>query len=98
MFSNEGSWLLRMGSAWSRINYRKREDGWLSITKFATREMGDLKTVHTVARARASNIVAVAIPCFHVVRRIGELGGYRWGLDQLQQDHSFEILSVRWMQ
>jgi AraC family transcriptional regulator of adaptative response/methylated-DNA-[protein]-cysteine methyltransferase len=33
-----------------------------------------------VARACASNPVAVVIPCHRVLRRDGGLGGYRWGL------------------
>ncbi|MFI5102994.1 MAG: bifunctional DNA-binding transcriptional regulator/O6-methylguanine-DNA methyltransferase Ada [Terriglobales bacterium] len=33
-----------------------------------------------VARACATNPVAVAIPCHRVVRQDGELGGYRWGI------------------
>jgi O-6-methylguanine DNA methyltransferase len=32
-----------------------------------------------VARACASNPVAVVIPCHRVVRGDGETGGYRWG-------------------
>jgi AraC family transcriptional regulator of adaptative response/methylated-DNA-[protein]-cysteine methyltransferase len=35
-----------------------------------------------VARACASNPVAIAIPCHRVVRRDGELGGYRWGIER----------------
>jgi len=35
-----------------------------------------------VARACASNVVAIAIPCHRVIRSTGELGGYRWGLDR----------------
>jgi AraC family transcriptional regulator, regulatory protein of adaptative response / methylated-DNA-[protein]-cysteine methyltransferase len=38
-----------------------------------------------VARACASNRVAVVIPCHRVVRESGELGGYRWGIDRKQQ-------------
>jgi len=37
-----------------------------------------------VARACATNPVAVAIPCHRVVRSNGEMGGYRWGLDRKQ--------------
>jgi len=33
-----------------------------------------------VARACATNPVAVAIPCHRVVRSDGDLGGYRWGI------------------
>jgi AraC family transcriptional regulator of adaptative response/methylated-DNA-[protein]-cysteine methyltransferase len=35
-----------------------------------------------VARACASNPVAIAIPCHRVVRGNGELGGYRWGIER----------------
>jgi AraC family transcriptional regulator, regulatory protein of adaptative response / methylated-DNA-[protein]-cysteine methyltransferase len=35
-----------------------------------------------VARACATNPVAIAIPCHRVVRETGEMGGYRWGMDR----------------
>lgn len=35
-----------------------------------------------VARACASNPVAVAIPCHRVVREDGQTGGYRWGMER----------------
>jgi len=35
-----------------------------------------------VARACASNPVALAVPCHRVVRGDGALGGYRWGVDR----------------
>jgi AraC family transcriptional regulator, regulatory protein of adaptative response / methylated-DNA-[protein]-cysteine methyltransferase len=35
-----------------------------------------------VARACASNRLALVIPCHRAVREDGELGGYRWGLDR----------------
>ena len=35
-----------------------------------------------VARACASNALAVVIPCHRVVRQGGELAGYRWGVER----------------
>jgi AraC family transcriptional regulator of adaptative response/methylated-DNA-[protein]-cysteine methyltransferase len=41
--------------------------------------------VRAVARAIASNPVAVIVPCHRVVRSDGALGGYRWGLKRKEQ-------------
>ena len=46
------------------------------------RSIGRPKASRAVARACASNPVAVAIPCHRVVRQDGSLGGYRWGIDR----------------
>lgn len=43
-------------------------------------ELGRPTAARAVARACASNRVAVLIPCHRVVRSDGELGGYRWGI------------------
>lgn len=42
--------------------------------------IGRPRAVRAVARACATNPVAIAIPCHRVIRGTGELGGYRWGL------------------
>jgi AraC family transcriptional regulator, regulatory protein of adaptative response / methylated-DNA-[protein]-cysteine methyltransferase len=42
--------------------------------------MGQPKAVRAVARACATNPVALVIPCHRVIREDQSLGGYRWGL------------------
>ncbi len=49
------------------------------------RKMGMPKATRAVARACATNPVAVAIPCHRVVREDGGLGGYRWGIGRKEQ-------------
>jgi AraC family transcriptional regulator of adaptative response/methylated-DNA-[protein]-cysteine methyltransferase len=44
--------------------------------------IGEPGAARAVARACATNAVAVLIPCHRVIRATGELGGYRWGLDR----------------
>jgi len=43
------------------------------------------RAVRAVARAIASNGVAVLVPCHRVVRKDGSLGGYRWGAGRKAQ-------------
>jgi AraC family transcriptional regulator of adaptative response/methylated-DNA-[protein]-cysteine methyltransferase len=46
------------------------------------REMGDPKATRAVARACATNRVAVVVPCHRVVGVSGSLTGYRWGVER----------------
>ena len=49
------------------------------------KKIGMPKAARAVARACATNPVAVAIPCHRVVREDGEMGGYRWGMARKEQ-------------
>ncbi|MGB6347330.1 MAG: methylated-DNA--[protein]-cysteine S-methyltransferase, partial [Methyloceanibacter sp.] len=44
--------------------------------------IGAPTAARAVARACASNRLAVAIPCHRVVRSDGSLSGYRWGVER----------------
>ena len=50
-----------------------------------SKKIGMPKATRAVARACATNPVAVAIPCHRVIREDGELGGYRWGIERKEQ-------------
>lgn len=49
------------------------------------RALGNPKATRAVARACATNRLAVVIPCHRVVREDGDLGGYRWGLERKER-------------
>jgi len=45
-------------------------------------ELGNPRATRAVARACASNRIAVVIPCHRVVRGDGDAGGYKWGMER----------------
>jgi AraC family transcriptional regulator of adaptative response/methylated-DNA-[protein]-cysteine methyltransferase len=49
------------------------------------RELGRPTAARAVARACASNRLALVVPCHRAVRETGELGGYRWGIERKQR-------------
>jgi len=59
------------------------------------REMGMPKSTRAVARACATNRVAVLVPCHRVVGVSGSLTGYRWGVERKRQLLEMERLGAR---
>jgi AraC family transcriptional regulator of adaptative response/methylated-DNA-[protein]-cysteine methyltransferase len=57
--------------------------------------MAYLSEPQRVAKACASNPVAVLIPCHRVVKADGSLGGYRWGTNRKAALLETEGVAVR---
>jgi AraC family transcriptional regulator of adaptative response/methylated-DNA-[protein]-cysteine methyltransferase len=64
--------------------YLQQEVAYGSVQSYqeVAEGIGQPKAARAVARACATNRVALVIPCHRVIRGSGELGGYRWGLDR----------------
>jgi AraC family transcriptional regulator of adaptative response/methylated-DNA-[protein]-cysteine methyltransferase len=65
---------------WEQL--RAIPSGQTSSYSEVARGIGQEKAVRAVARACATNPVALVIPCHRVIREDKSLGGYRWGLDR----------------
>jgi AraC family transcriptional regulator of adaptative response/methylated-DNA-[protein]-cysteine methyltransferase len=48
-------------------------------------KLGNPKAVRAVARACATNPVAVVTPCHRVIASSGKLSGYRWGIERKEK-------------
>ena len=76
------------GTAFQRLVWKALQDipagDSRSYTEMAA-AIGNPKAVRAVARACATNKVAVVIPCHRVVREDGSLGGYRWGMERKER-------------
>ncbi|MFZ5623533.1 MAG: bifunctional DNA-binding transcriptional regulator/O6-methylguanine-DNA methyltransferase Ada [Gemmatimonadota bacterium] len=48
-------------------------------------ELGAPGAARAVARACATNPIALVVPCHRVVREDGALGGYRWGIERKER-------------
>lgn len=59
------------------------------------RAIGKPGAAQAVGKAVGSNPVAWLIPCHRVIRRIGELGGYRWGAATKSAMIGFEASGAR---
>ncbi len=69
----------------------------MQIPRGETRSYADIaralkqpKAVRAVARAIATNPVAIAIPCHRVIGKDGSLTGYRWGVERKARLLKFE--------
>jgi AraC family transcriptional regulator, regulatory protein of adaptative response / methylated-DNA-[protein]-cysteine methyltransferase len=47
--------------------------------------LGQPKAVRAVARACATNPVAVVVPCHRVIGKDGKATGYRWGIGRKEK-------------
>ncbi len=56
--------------------------GAISSYSEIAKRIGASKSVRAVARAIASNRLAVAVPCHRVLCRDGSISGYRWGVER----------------
>lgn len=94
----EGADLTRQGALGSRLDLRGtvfQLRVWQALTQIPrgetrsyselAREMGEPNATRAVARACATNRVALIVPCHRVVGADGSLTGYRWGVERKRE-------------
>jgi AraC family transcriptional regulator of adaptative response/methylated-DNA-[protein]-cysteine methyltransferase len=54
------------------------------------KQIGMPTAARAVARACATNRIAIAIPCHRIIREDGNMGGYRWGIERKEKLLSLE--------
>ena len=69
-------------------------EGQLISYEALAERVGRPRAVRAVASAVAANSVAYLIPCHRVIRKVGALGGYRWGADRKRAMVAWE--SAQW--
>jgi AraC family transcriptional regulator of adaptative response/methylated-DNA-[protein]-cysteine methyltransferase len=57
--------------------------------------IGASSSSRAVAGAVGANSIAYLIPCHHVLRKSGSLGGYRWGEDRKRAMLAWEAIAVQ---
>ena len=76
------------GSGFQRDVWRALRDipsgSTATYTDIANR-IGHPTSVRAVAQACAANPLAVVVPCHRVLRRDGQLSGYRWGVERKRE-------------
>jgi AraC family transcriptional regulator, regulatory protein of adaptative response / methylated-DNA-[protein]-cysteine methyltransferase len=73
---------LRASAFQARVWQELQKIPWGSTRSYRqiAEQIGQPTAVRAVARACATNPVALAIPCHRVVGANGDLSGYRWGI------------------
>jgi len=61
------------------------DPGQVTTYETMAQRVGDPSALRAMGSAIGRNPVAFVIPCHRVIRKSGELGGYRWGLDRKRE-------------
>jgi AraC family transcriptional regulator, regulatory protein of adaptative response / methylated-DNA-[protein]-cysteine methyltransferase len=81
------------GTAFQRTVWDALRDlphGSVTTYQDIARRIGRPSAARAVGSAVGRNPVAFVIPCHRVIRKSGELGGYRWGLERKRRILSWE--------